>query len=116
MINECLCRCPDLTVGVVGDDVYRKLKGHSPAVSDLYRALLIGELYPEVDIKVFYKTKTDADVANFVKGFDVVFVTSEKRDKPLIFVPDDFAGKIVYISYTKGISSGMIRRNILFGE
>ena len=116
MIQKCLEACPCLTIGVVSDELIRKYKKHNPAVDEKFRCLLLSVLYPECDVVLINGDKYDERTIVFVKSFDVVFRSCEYKDKPSICIPDDFDGNIVFIPYTFGISSSMIRHNILWGD
>jgi cytidyltransferase-like protein len=110
MIQQCLEICPCLTIGVISDELIKKIKKHESAVSYNFRYLLLYELYPECEIiPIRFDGKDSA-----INAYDIVFVSSDMVSKPFHFIPDDYKGEIVYIPRTEGISSSNIRQGLIF--
>jgi len=98
--------CDLLIVGVYSDIVAFKFKGKYPIISKEQRLEIV-----ENFCRYAYLIKNRPSQANW-KDIDVLFVSEEWVGKELPFLPKKFKGKIVYLPYTKEISTSEIKKRI----
>jgi glycerol-3-phosphate cytidylyltransferase len=108
ILQESSRLCHYFTIGVFSDDVIKKYKGRLPAVPQEYRIALLKEMFPSDTVILVKKRKPSSH-----RNYDMIFVSRELFGKKLAMINDKFKGQVVYIPYTQGISSTIIRKRVL---
>ena len=96
-LTDCKSLCDHLTVGVMSDECVKKYKGYIPIISFDQRAAVISKL-EMVDHVV------KQDTFDFPKTYYHILFDSVEHQRQ---------GATVYMSYTKGISSTIIKERIV---
>lgn len=118
MIQEAKRRCEYLIVGVHGDAVVEEYKHHRPVINEEDRRRIL-ESIKGVDHAVITRFRDKLKLWELYR-FDVVFIGDDWKgtqrwnefEKLLAGAGVD----VVYVPYTKGISTTEIRERIMDGE
>lgn len=115
MIEAAKKQCDYLIVGVHGDEVVRQYKHHYPIIPETERARIIGAV-KGVD-KVVINQVRDKLVLSEQYGFHVVFIGDDWKGTDRWNRFEAILGErnvdVVYVPYTKGISTTDIKKRIL---
>ena len=117
MIQAAKSQCEYLIVGVHGDDVVKEYKPFYPIINENERKRII-ESIKGVDRAVINRFRDKMKLWKLYK-FDVIFIGDDWKgterwinfEKELNAINVD----VIYVPYTKGISTSDIRRKILEG-
>jgi cytidyltransferase-like protein len=107
IISRCLNLCDNLTIGLFTDGSIKKYKGHEPAVPYKYRAELLRAIFPNVKVEATRRRIQNLD------DYEIVFCSETLRGRKKSVIPDNHKGDIIYLPYTKYISSSKIRKRCL---
>ena len=102
-------RCDTLLIGIYSDEVIKKFKGELPSITERGRARIVFNLKC-ADVVILIKERPSTLEFGHI---DKMFVSSEWKGKELPFLPKSFKGEIVYVPYTKGISSTVIKESFI---
>ncbi len=109
-IEKASRECNILFIGVFSDEATKSYKGQYPIIPEHDRIRILQHLnfncIPFMARKREHMSKTTFPVAS---GVDIVFVSERLAGKDLAMVNrDTFRGRIHYLPYTEGISTGKI--------
>lgn len=115
MIQSAKAQCEYLIVGVHGDDVVEEYKAHRPIICETDRKRIV-EAIKGVD-RVEINRFRDKLKLQELYGFDVIFIGDDWKgterwnhfEKVLAQIGVD----VIYVPYTKGISTTEIRQKIM---
>lgn len=115
MIETAKEQCEYLIVGVHGDDVVEEYKKHRPIICEAERRRIV-EAIKEVDRAEITRFRDKLKLHELYR-FDVIFIGDDWKgtarwnnfEKQLAQINVD----VVYVPYTKGISTTDIRRKIM---
>ena len=114
MIEEAKKHCDYLIVGVHSDDIVKNYKNRETIIKEQDRLRIISSL-KAVDKAVLNKTRDKLELYNLYK-FDVVFIGSDwkgtERWNTFEKVLKGVGVDVVYIDYTKGISTTSLRERL----
>ena len=117
MIQAAKNQCEYLIVGVHGDDVVKEYKPFYPIINENERKRII-ESIKGVDRAVINRFRDKMKLWELYK-FDVIFIGDDWKgtDRWINFEKELNAINVdvIYVPYTKGISTSNIRRKILEG-
>ena len=117
MIQAAKNQCEYLIVGVHGDDVVKEYKPFYPIINENERKRII-ESIKGVDRAVINRFRDKMKLWELYK-FDVIFIGDDWKgtDRWINFEKELNAINVdvIYVPYTKGISTSDIRRKILEG-
>ncbi len=117
MIQAAKSQCEYLIVGVHGDDVVKEYKPFYPIINENERKRII-ESIKGVDRAVINRFRDKMKLWELYK-FDVIFIGDDWKgtDRWINFEKELNAINVdvIYVPYTKGISTSDIRRKILEG-
>lgn len=102
---ECRKRCDVLWVGVFTDAVVRSYKPQNSVMNEQERFQLVQDC-PLVD-KALLIHKREATIDTEV---DIFFTSSVYRNTPLYCVPTHRLKDVIWIPYTRGISTTQLRK------
>jgi hypothetical protein len=91
-------------VGVLSDASMQTYK-REPIEKEEKRKLNV-ELMPEVDMAMV----VEREIQEFSSGIDVFFVSDEFKYKKLYCVPSERYSDIIWVPYTEGISTTLLRK------
>lgn len=115
MIEQAKAECEYLIVGVHGDEIVNEYKHRYPIISENERARIIGAIRG-VDQVVINDTRDKMELLRRYE-FDVVFIGDDwkgtERWKAFEKVLAEQGVDVVYVPYTKGISTTEIKEKIL---
>lgn len=115
MIQSAKTQCEYLIVGVHGDDVVEEYKFHRPIIGEADRKRII-EAIKGVD-RVEINRFRDKVKLHELYGFDVIFIGDDwqgtERWNRFEKILAEFGVDVVYVPYTKGISTTEIRHKIM---
>lgn len=115
MINTAKENCDYLIVGVHGDEVVREYKKRTPIINENDRKRII-ESIKGVDRAVINRFRDKVKLWELYH-FDVVFIGDDwkgtERWNQFEKVLGELGVDVVYVPYTKGISTTEIRRKIM---
>lgn len=115
MINTAKKNCDYLIVGVHGDEVVREYKKRTPIINENDRKRII-ESIKGVDRAVINRFRDKVKLWELYH-FDVVFIGDDwkgtERWNQFEKVLGELGVDVVYVPYTKGISTTEIRRKIM---
>ena len=118
MIRTAKDNCEFLIVGVHSDEIVNSYKKHYPVINENDRKEIV-ESIRYVDKCVINQTRDKMELHNLY-NFDVVFIGDDwkgterwnKIEKDLNSIGVD----VIYVPYTKGVSSTMIRERFIKNE
>ena len=115
MIEQAKAECEYLIVGVHGDDVVNEYKHHYPIISEKERARIIGAVRG-VDQVVINDTRDKLELLRRHR-FDVVFIGDDWKGTERWIKFEEMLAEhgvdVVYVPYTKGISTTEIKEKIM---
>lgn len=115
MIEQAKAQCEYLIVGVHGDDVVESYKHHKPIIPEEERRRLV-EAIKGVDRAVINRFRDKLKLWELYH-FDVIFIGDDWKgtERWINFekVLAEIGVSVVYVPYTKGISTTDIRRRIM---
>lgn len=115
MINTAKEHCEYLIVGVHGDEVVKEYKHHVPIINENDRRKIVASI-KGVDEAVINQFRDKLKLWELYH-FDVVFIGDDwkgtERWNQFEKVLGKFGVDVVYVPYTKGISTTEIRRKIM---
>jgi glycerol-3-phosphate cytidylyltransferase len=114
-LQEAAKHCDYLYIGVFSDRVIKEYKGHAPIVPQKERL----ELMNSIDLSA-YKCRALSFLVDYREPivwriYDYLFVSEQLRNKELAMIDKNSDGQVIYVPYTKGISTSHIRSKILDG-
>lgn len=114
LLKKAKSQCDHLIVGVTTDKLCIEGKGVNPIISENERKEIVDSI-KYVDETIFQNTYNKVDVYNKLK-YDIIFVGDDWKGSPRwIELENKFnklGVKIIYLKYTKGISSSKLRKKI----
>ena len=115
MIQTAKEKCEYLIVGIHGDDVVKSYKDHSPIIPENERRRIV-ESVKGVDRAVINRFRDKLKLWE-IYHFDVIFIGDDwkgtERWKHFEKVLAEINVDVIYVPYTKGISTTEIRERIL---
>ena len=115
MINTAKEHCEYLIVGVHGDEVVKEYKHHVPIINENDRRKIVASI-KGVDEAVINQFRDKLKLWELYH-FDVVFIGDDWKGTERWNQFENVLGKlgvdVVYVPYTKGISTTEIRRKIM---
>lgn len=99
-----------LIIGVYSDKVIESFKGKKSIIDESERLEIIKSLRNVTGDTYLITDRPSRHDFSFV---DILFVSEEWVGKEIPFKPKNFKGKIIYIPYTKEISTSIIKDRIL---
>lgn len=107
-------RCDVLVVGVVGDDLAEAQRGERPVMS-LAERIAVVEMLPWVDLVVEDPSQDKWVIWDRIR-FDVIFKGDDWQGTPkgdrLEAAMERVGAEVVYLSYTKNVSSSQLREEL----
>lgn len=100
--------CDYLIVGVYSDEVIKQYKRETPIITERGRARTVYNLNCVDAIKIIVDRPSLLDFSNI----DRLFISTEWQRKSPPFIPKSFHGDIIYVPYTVGISTSLIKKRI----
>ena len=108
-------QCDHLIVGVSTDELVASYKNKTPIIPYAERRAII-EAIKYVDEVVAQEDRDKIGAFNRI-GFDAMFVGSDWKGKPLFVETEkylnDHGATVIYLSYTEGTSSTILREKLL---
>lgn len=101
--------CDTLIVGVYSDKVVEGYKGRTPTITEIGRARTVYNLDCVDSVRLIVDRPSKLDF----KDVNRLFVSEEWKGKKLPFLPKTFKGDIIYVPYTDGISTSIVRERLI---
>ncbi|MGN0807257.1 MAG: adenylyltransferase/cytidyltransferase family protein [Candidatus Coproplasma sp.] len=114
LINQAKNYCEHLIVGVNSDSLVQQYKHHSTIINEEDRRAIVSNL-KAVDIAIIVDTLNKVEILEQIK-FNVIFIgddwKGDLRWKQTEVDLKEFGVDVVYLPYTKGISSTDLRKKL----
>lgn len=115
IIKEAKKHCDYLIVGVHGDDVVEAYKNHRPIINENDRAEILRSI-KYVDQVVINRTRDKAELLKLYKFDRMIIGDDWKGTERWNYLESMFKShgvQVIYIPYTKGISTTEIKKKII---
>lgn len=115
MVQQAKAQCEYLIVGVHGDEVVNEYKHHYPIIPEDERARIMGAIVGVDEVRI-NDTRDKLTLLDRY-GFDVIFIGDDWKGTERWINFEKVLGErgvdVIYVPYTKGISTTDIKKRIL---